>query len=57
MNLSHLNVSIIVLIYNVEKHLEKGIESIMCQLHTNLEIILVNDGVKDISGKIADELA
>ena len=57
MNLSHLKVSVIVPIYNVEKYLEKCIESILRQTHTNLEIILVDDGAKDMSGKIADEAA
>lgn len=57
MNLSHLKVSVIVPIYNVEKYLEKCIESIMRQTHMNLEIILVDDGTKDMSGKIADEAA
>lgn len=50
-------VSIIVPIYNVEKYLPKCIESIINQTLTNIEIILVNDGSTDSSGKIADEYA
>ena len=50
-------VSIIVPVYNVEQYLEECIESILSQTHTNLEIILVNDGSRDNSGKICDNYA
>lgn len=50
-------ISIIVPIYNVEKYLEKSVNSILNQTYKNLEIILVDDGATDNSGKIADELA
>lgn len=50
-------ISIIVPIYNVEKYLEKCVKSIITQTYKNLEIILVDDGSKDNSGKIADELS
>lgn len=42
-------VSIIVPIYNVEKYLEKCINSIMEQTYENLEILLINDGSTDKS--------
>lgn len=48
-------ISIIVPIYNVEQYLKKCIESIINQTYKNIEIILINDGSKDNSGKIADE--
>lgn len=48
-------ISIIVPVYNVEKYLEKCIESIINQTYKNLQIILVDDGSKDNSGKICDE--
>lgn len=49
-------ISVIVPVYNVEKYLKKCIKSIMSQSYTNLEIILINDGSTDNSGKICDEL-
>ncbi|MBQ8299715.1 MAG: glycosyltransferase [Clostridia bacterium] len=50
-------ISVIVPIYNVEKYLPACIESIQNQSYMNLEIILVDDGTPDNSGKIADEYA
>ena len=52
-----VKVSIIVPIYNVDQYIEKCIGSIMQQTYQNLEIILVDDGSPDDSGKIADEYA
>lgn len=49
--------SVIVPVYNVEKYLNQCIASIVNQTYTNLEIILVNDGSTDNSGKICDSWA
>lgn len=50
-------VSVIVPVYNVEKYLCKCLDSIIEQDYTNLEIIIVDDGTPDNSGKIADDYA
>lgn len=47
-------VSIIVPVYNVEDYLHQCIVSIIYQTYQNIEIILVNDGSTDNSGKICD---
>lgn len=54
---SNFSVSIIVPVYNVEKFLSECIESIISQLYTYWELILVDDGSLDSSGKICDEYA
>ena len=48
-------ISVIVPIYNVEKYMRNCIDSIINQTYKNLEIILVDDGSTDNSGKISDE--
>lgn len=50
-------VSIVVPVYNVERYLEKCVESLIKQTLNDIEIILVDDGSKDSSGLICDKLA
>ncbi len=49
--------SIIVPVYNVENYLTQCIESILFQKPDDYEIILVDDGSEDNSGKICDRFA
>lgn len=48
-------VSIIVPIYNVEKYLDKCIESLVKQTYSNVEILLINDGSTDSCGAICEK--
>lgn len=50
-------ISVLVPVYNVEKYVSKTIESILRQTYTNFELILVDDGSTDLSGKICDDYA
>ncbi|MFR6573261.1 MAG: glycosyltransferase family 2 protein [Faecalibacillus intestinalis] len=48
-------IDVIVPVYNVEQYLKKCVDSILNQTYLNLQIILVDDGSIDGSGKICDE--
>lgn len=50
-------ISIVIPVYNVEKYLDCCIQSVCAQTYNNLEIILVDDGATDSSGKMCDEYA
>ena len=51
----HPLVSIIVPVYNTEKYLQKCILSLLDQEYPNIEILLIDDGSTDSSGKICDQ--
>ena len=50
-------ISIIVPIYGVEKYLRRCVNSIISQTYKNIEILLIDDGSLDGSGKICEEYA
>ena len=51
------NISILVPICNVEKYLNKCLQSLVNQSIDNIEIICINDGSKDSSLNIIKEFA
>lgn len=48
-------ISVIVPIYNMEKYLNKCVDSILNQTYSNIEILLVDDGSTDSSAIICNE--
>ena len=50
-------ISVIVPIFNVEKYLERCVNSILRQSYGNIEVVLVDDGSSDGSGLICDSFA
>ncbi len=47
-------ISIIVPVYNSEAYIKRCLDSILAQTYTDFEVICINDGSKDASGKICD---
>ncbi len=50
-------ITIVIPIYNVEKYIEKTLQSVFSAIVDNTEILLINDGSTDNSGKIAQKFA
>lgn len=51
------SVSVVVPVYNAESYIAECLESILAQSYKDFELILVDDGSKDSSGRICDDYA
>ena len=51
------SISVIIPVYNVEKYLERCLDSVLNQSFHNIEIICVDDGSTDSSSEILDRYA
>ena len=52
-----MDISVIIPVYNVEQYLKRCVDSVLHQENISFEIILVDDGSTDSSGKICDDYA
>ena len=52
-----MKISVIVPVYNTEKYLPRCIDSILAQTFTDFELLLIDDGSTDNSGRICGEYA
>lgn len=52
-----MNISVVIPVYNVEAYLHYAIESLVNQTYKNFEVLLINDGSTDNSGKLCDKYA
>lgn len=50
-------ISVIIPVYNAEKYLKECIDSVLNQTFDDFEVLIINDGSTDESGKICDEYA
>ena len=50
-------VSVVIPCYNHEDYIEQSVLSVLAQTYQNIQLIVVNDGSTDTSGKVLDHLA
>ena len=50
-------ISVVIPVYNVEKYIDRCIDSVINQTYKNLEILLIDDGSKDSSSEKCDLFA
>ena len=50
-----LLISVIITVYNKEKYIKRCIESVLTQSYKDLEVIIINDGSTDDSGRIIEQ--
>ena len=50
-------ITVIIPVYNVEDYILKCLNSVADQSYRNLELIIIDDGSTDASGKICDNFA
>jgi len=50
-------ISVIIPVYNVERYIKRCLDSVLNQAYENLEVLLIDDGSTDKSGKICDAYA
>lgn len=50
-------ISVVIPVYNVKLYLERCVQSVLRQTYKDLEIILVDDGSKDGSGELCDQIS
>ncbi len=55
--MARVNVSLVVPIFNVERYIRECLDSVVAQTLGEIEILCIDDGSTDASGKIADEYA
>lgn len=51
------SISVIISAYNIQNYIERCLKSILCQTEVSYEVIVVNDGSTDDTGKIISKIA